>query len=123
MKPHLFLIAAALLASGCGSKQLYSWGDYDGLLYRQYKDASKAEEMRTTLEEHVLDLEQERQKVPPGLYAELGTLHLQAGDREKAKTYYERELATWPESASLMKAMTGTLASRDARRPAMGSTK
>jgi hypothetical protein len=112
-------IAAALLAaavlSGCAARnQLYDWGGYDALLYQQYKDTTKATEMRTRLEAHVAQLEMNRQKVPPGMFAELGTLYLQANDRAKSIEYYRREQAAWPESASMMNAMIATLARRDA---------
>jgi len=50
-------------------------------------------------------MEAGRQKVAPGLYAELGTLYLQAGESAKAKSYYTKERDAWPESRGLMTAM------------------
>jgi len=107
-------MATVLLLSGCASRgnRLYDWGGYDDLLYQQYKDPSKAPEMRAKLEAHVATLESSKQRVPPGVYAELGTLHLQANDRAKAIDFYHREQDAWPESAGLMKAMIASLERR-----------
>lgn len=99
----LVIFAAAL--SGCASQSLYQWGGYEGMLYQGYKDATKMEALRVGLESHIAELEQSGQKVAPGLYAELGTLYLQAGDGDKALTFYGREREAWPESRGLMEAM------------------
>ena len=111
------LLAVALL-SGCAHRgQLYDWGGYDNLLYQQYKDPTKTAEMRSRLEAHVAQLEKSEQKVPPGMYAEMGTLYLQADDRPKAIDFYQREEAAWPESRQLMQSMIETLKRRDAAGP------
>lgn len=111
----LLAMTAAVFLSGCANRnQLYSWGGYDGMLYQQYKDPTKAVEMRTQLEVHVTQLEKNMQKVPPGIYAEIGTLYLQTNDRKKSIDYYQREAVAWPESAGMMKAMIATLSRRDA---------
>jgi hypothetical protein len=102
-------IAATLLLTGCAHNRLYSWGDYDDMLYRQYKDPAQALDMRTKLEAHIAQLEQNRQKVPPGLYAEIGTLYLQSNDKVKAVAYYKKEHEIWPESRGLMTAMISTI--------------
>lgn len=108
-------LAAVLLLSGCANRgnRLYDWGGYDNLLYQHYKDASKAPEVRASLEAHITGLEANKQKVPPGVYAELGTLYLQANERTKAIDFYHREQDAWPESAGLMKAMIASLERRD----------
>lgn len=110
-------MAAVLLLSGCAANRLYDWGNYDALLYKQYKDASQSVEARKQMEAHITLLETNKQKVPPGLYAEVGTFYLQANDSAKALAYYERERATWPESAPMMKAMIATLERRAAAKP------
>lgn len=114
-----FLIAAAcgLIASGCATQPpLYQWGGYDELLYQSYKAPEKAAAMRLSLEAHVGQLEQSNQKVPPGLYAELGSLHLQTGDQAKAVAYYGKERDLWPESKGLMDAMIRSVERRQAAR-------
>lgn len=99
-----FLLAAAMLVgSGCATRQtLYQWGGYDAMLYQSYKNADGALEFRQKLETHLQWLEQTQKKVAPGLYAELGTLYLQAGDKPKAVAFYTKERDTWPESRGLM---------------------
>lgn len=95
-----------LLISGCASKHtLYQWGDYDVLLYQSYKNPEKSEAFRQGLELHLMKMEQSQQKAAPGLYAELGTLYLQGGNRVKAVSFYTKERDAWPESRALMDAL------------------
>ncbi|UUZ72198.1 DUF4810 domain-containing protein [Polaromonas sp. P1(28)-8] len=84
---------------------MYQWGGYDQALYSGYKDPTKMESMRVKLEAHIAAMEQSKQKVAPGLYAELGTLYLQAGSPDKAVGLYAQERDAWPEGRSLMTAM------------------
>ena len=102
-------IVATLALAGCANNRIYAWGGYDELLYRQYKDPAQALDMRIKLEAHVAQLEQSRQKVPPGLYAEIGTLYLQTNDKVTAAAYYKKEHEVWPESRALMTAMISSI--------------
>jgi hypothetical protein len=100
------LAACALVLSGCATnKGLYDWGGYDAMLYGSYKDPTTVAANMQKLEAHIHGLELGKQKVPPGLYADLGTLELQAGDKEKAQANFRKEREVWPESASLMDAL------------------
>jgi hypothetical protein len=114
MKPmfRTMLAAAALLAvTGCASQQgMYDWGGYSGLLYQNYKKPDTVAANLVKLQEHVSVMEQRRATVAPGLYADLGTLYLQAGDRDRALDNYRKERAAWPESAGLMDSMIKNLA-------------
>ena len=110
----LFLLAPiALVLSGCAAPTLYKWGDYDQGLYTSYKDASKTEALLTQLETHISSMEKSKQKIAPGLYAELGTLYLQSGSTAKAMAFYSQERDTWPESKFLMTAMIENLERRE----------
>ena len=84
------------------------------MLYASYKDPTKAEDMRVYLTSQISEAERRNQKVPPGLYAELGTLYLQVGDNDKALGLYAKERNTWPESRGMMDAMIKTLERRQA---------
>jgi len=95
----------ALALSGCASKGLYDWGGYSAALYNSYKDPATVTDGVQQLQTHIGKLEQGRQKVPPGLYADLGMLQLQAGDKEHAQANFRKERALWPESAGLMDAL------------------
>jgi hypothetical protein len=106
---------ALLTLSGCATtKQAYDWGEYDQLLYETYKEPTRAEALRLELETHIAALEAGNGKVPPGLYAELGTLYLEAGDSDGAIAMYEKERAAWPESRGLMTALIVNLQRRKA---------
>ncbi|MEO5661630.1 MAG: DUF4810 domain-containing protein [Polaromonas sp.] len=98
----LFVVVAL---TGCAAPSLYQWGGYDQALYAGYKDPTKMEELRLKLEGHVAEMEKSKQKVAPGLYAELGTLYLQAGSTDKAIGFYSQERNAWPESKGLMTTM------------------
>jgi hypothetical protein len=100
------MLFAAIAVSGCAAKGgLYNWGGYDGMLYGSYKDPTTVGANMQKLESHIQKLEQAKQKVPPGLYADLGTMQLQAGDKDKARANFLRERESWPESAALMDAL------------------
>lgn len=99
------MLSSLALLTGCASKSLYQWAGYEEQLYASYKDPTKVEVMRNRLEAHIQQARQSGIKVAPGLYAELGTLYLQAGQRRQAMSYYEQERQNWPESKQLMTAL------------------
>lgn len=115
MKPMFrsMLAAGAVLAlTGCAQQGLYDWGGYSGLMYQNYKKPETVAANLATLQAHVTTLEGRKTKVAPGLYADLGTLYLQAGDQNRAVENYRKERAAWPESAGLMDAMIKNLANK-----------
>lgn len=115
----IFVMLVTLVLSGCASQQsLYDWGGYSGMLYETYKKPDTTAANLQKLQEHVIRLEKGNAKVAPGLYADLGTLYLQAGDRNRAVENYRKERAAWPESMGLMDAMIKNLSSSKAAREA-----
>lgn len=103
MRVHsIFLLALLTVLSACAVPNKYNWNDYDKGLYDAYKDPSQIKALQQKLQATVDLLELQKQMVAPGMYAELGTLYLQEGLSEKAKTYYLKERDTWPESRTLM---------------------
>jgi len=107
-------VALALSVVGCAtSNNLYRWGGYEDNLYAAYKDPTRAEALRLKLEAHIQETEKAGLKVAPGLYAELGTLYMQAGSQRKAIDYYTLERKAWPESNQLMTAMIQNLERRE----------
>lgn len=84
------LISAAL--SGCSSsKGLYEWGDYEESLYDFTKKSDKLEDYREALLEAIED-GGAKNRVAPGLNAELGYLFLLDGNLATARQYF---LVTW----------------------------
>lgn len=112
MKIFLLLVCGLLL-TGCATRNsMYQWGGYDAMLFQSYKNPEKAVEFRQGLELHITKMEQSQQKTAPGLYAELGTLYLQAGDSTKAVAMYTKERDAWPESKGLMDTLINNVAKR-----------
>ncbi|WP_396441294.1 DUF4810 domain-containing protein [Limnohabitans sp.] len=107
-------LTALTLLTGCAAPGLYQWSGYDQALYSGYKDVTKMEALRTKLEVHVSEMEKSKAKVAPGLYAELGTLYLQAGASQKAIDFYTKERNAWPESQVLMTSLIQNLERRQA---------
>lgn len=108
MRTVLALLLAVLFASGCATRR-YDWDNYDSRLYHYYKDPSTADDFRVSMEKHFQVLESHNLRPAPGLYAELGTLYLEKGDRQTAEVYYKKERDAWPESRYLMDAMLSQL--------------
>ncbi len=107
---RLILIVTCVAGiTACAPPKMYNWGNYEQGLYNSYKDPNQTEALRLSLEEQVVTVEASGQKMPPGIYAELGTLYLQAGSGDKAKIYYEKEKIAWPESATLMTALIANM--------------
>jgi hypothetical protein len=102
------MLAVTLLLSACVQRK-YDWNNYDTNLYRYYKDPTSAEKFRVGMEAHLKELEARKQRPAPGLYAELGTLYLERGDRTTAAAYYAKERDAWPESRYLMETMLQSL--------------
>lgn len=110
----LLIALASLFLTGCANR-LYQWGDYgsyDSKLYQLYKSPEKELEVRQGLALHISKMEASKQKVAPGLYAELGTLHFQSGDANKAVELYIKERDAWPESRVLMDALISNVTKR-----------
>jgi hypothetical protein len=108
----LLSLLFAFSITGCANQSLYQWGSYDSMLYQSYKSPEKIVEFRQGLEVHIAKMEQSKQKVAPGLYAELGTLYLQAGDSKKAVDLYGKEREIWPESRGLMDSLIENIGKR-----------
>lgn len=110
MKFRLFsvLLISTLALGGCNSTQsLYHWGGYEEQVYRMYAKPEKA-----TPAQQVEVLEKDMQiakanglSVPPGFYAHLGYQHYQMGDTNRARSYFELEKQTFPESTTYVNLM------------------
>ena len=108
----LSLLLLLGLLSGCTSRSLYEWGDYDQWLYENYKNPKNDEELYVDLTALITRYEKrgkpEIKPLAPGLYAEFGFLLMRRGENARAIEYYNKEKALWPESAAFMDSMIQT---------------
>lgn len=112
---RLFLLGTVIaVLAGC-SHGRYDWGGYNSYLYDYYENPQAAESFRVALENHIQRLDSMGKVPPPGLYAELGTLYLEAGDTATAISYYQKEQAAWPESRHLMASLIANLSKQTSR--------
>ena len=107
MKAKLTIIAlTALLAAGCANtvKPMYDYADYSESFYAMKRDtgAESEAEWKSSLEEIITSAETKQLRVPPGVFANLGYLHLKANDEPKAISYFEMEMKTYPEATVFM---------------------
>lgn len=95
-----------ILLGACAHKQKphYEWGSYEVLVYGQYAKPSSATPMIQiqTLESEIENTKSKGNLIPPGLYAHLGFLNYQIGNKTKAKEYFAQEKSNYPESGVLM---------------------
>ena len=101
MKRVVWLLALLVVAAGCAQPTLYSWGQYEELIYRSYAaPGTVAPEMQIErLEADYQRARAENKPVPPGFHAHLGFLYFQLGKLDQAKQELETEKAQFPESA------------------------
>ena len=109
IKKTLSALAIVLLLQACASHSTYDWGNYEKGLYNYYHKPDKRADAIFALSEHLDRLEQNDQRVPPGLYAELGTYWLENGDIDRALLNYQKEYDAWEESRGLMGAIIKNL--------------
>lgn len=114
--PRICLAFALCLAlAGC----LDRGGIYDPLGLRADHISKPVEPsaLREQLEAQIRGLERKRQKVPLGMYANLGIMYYQAKMWDKAVANFRREREEWPEGGDplLDKAISNILAADAAR--------
>jgi hypothetical protein len=105
------LAGLAVLAGGCAAPTIYSWGNYEDLVYVSYSRPDKA-----TPELQVAQMEADYRKarsankpVPPGFHAHLGYLYYRLGKLDQAQQEFQREKALFPESAVFMDRLLANL--------------
>ena len=105
------LTLSAALLGGCVAAPHHAtgfyWGNYSQTLYEYQKTPSPStlEAHRNSLQDIIAKGDTGQGKVPPGVYAELGKLHLDKGEKVEAVKWFQQEMAHYPESAVLMKTL------------------
>jgi hypothetical protein len=105
----LMILAISILTvfiSGCATteKPMYDYGTYSESFYAMKRDTGveTSLEWRTVLENIIIESNAQALRVPPGVYANLGYIHLKANNTKKAIRYFEEEKKTYPESEIFM---------------------
>ena len=106
-------LAALLLLGGCATPQtLYTWGNYEELIYASYSGEGKMPPERQ-VEALELDFQKARaanQRLPPGWHAHLGYLYYELGKQDQARQELQTEKAEFPESAVFTDRLLANLA-------------
>ena len=104
MKRILWLFPCIALFTGCASPTLYTWGNYENLIYASYAAPGKIPpEMQVeTLEHDYQKARAKNKRMPPGWHAHLGSLYYQLGRLDQAQQEFNTEKAEYPESARFM---------------------
>lgn len=86
--------------TGCTAQKKPLLASYSESLYACRKNPTQEmhEKHRQTLEGVVHEAGERHEAVPPGVYAELGYIHLKAGNNEEAKKYFKAESDLYPEA-------------------------
>ncbi|MBZ2170561.1 DUF4810 domain-containing protein [Nitratidesulfovibrio sp. SRB-5] len=101
---QLALLAAAvcILCTGCAKRadSMYCMDNYSSTLYACRKNPAQEQQDKhvKAMEDIVAKSEQRNLRVPPGIFAELGYVHLKAGQMAEARKYFEAENRLYPES-------------------------
>ena len=94
-------LVSTVLLSGCVNHP-YAWNGYGDHLYDLYNHEETDDKYLQALLGAEQQSLQTHRKMAPGLYAEIGTAYLRAGDSAKATSYYQKEADTWPDAKPFM---------------------
>lgn len=103
-------VLGAVLFSGCSqhNRALYNYEDYSDNYYAMKKNMSEESslELQKSIELSIENSQNSRsQRVPPGMYANLGYIYLKSSKPKEAVSYFIKEKSTYPESAYFMDRM------------------
>lgn len=99
------LMISLLSTVGCAQapKPLYHWDGYQRQVYEYLKgDGTTPAEQLTVLQAQVEKARATGAALPPGFRAHVGMVYLQMGRHDEARTMFEAEKASFPESATFM---------------------
>jgi hypothetical protein len=100
------LLGLVILLSGCAATQkpMYEYGDYSESFYALKREAGDetSAKWKSSLESIISESNQKTMRVPPGVYANLGFIHLKANDSDKAIEYFMLEKKIYPEAEVFM---------------------
>lgn len=94
-------LIGTLATAACAPTTLFEWGNYEPALYAYSQNPERRGLYQEALEK-AIERGRARDAVAPGLLAELGYLHMEAGETVEAVRYFQEERSRFPESAVLM---------------------
>ncbi len=97
----LAALTAAIATAACAPTTLFEWGNYEPALYAYSQNPENRGVYQEALE-RAIERGRARNAVAPGLLAELGYLHMEAGETAEALRYFQEERTRFPESSGLM---------------------
>ncbi|WP_343699228.1 DUF4810 domain-containing protein [Caulobacter sp.] len=93
----LAVLSASSVLCACATPARFEWGAYESALYIYAKKPDRRPDYRAALEAAV-EKGRKTDRIAPGLLAELGYLHLEDGDTDKAVSLFEEEMRRFPEA-------------------------
>lgn len=112
MKAKILGIIAigSLTLVGCSnSSGNYYWGNSHKIGYDYVEQSINENEYIEGMLEVEKDAAEAKRLTPPGFNAEIATMYLKQGNKEKASEYYTKEGQAFPESSYLMTAIVENL--------------
>ncbi len=97
---YSFGVLGLMLASCTSTSQLYAWHNYEKTSYDYTKNPNEKTEQKL-LESYQKMINRPtgaRKVVAPGVYAELGYLQMQMGQKDAAVQNFKQEIELYPES-------------------------
>ncbi len=98
----------------CVPKPIYYWGNYETAIHDRMVDHNNIEGVKH-LKETIDKIEEDKLKVPPGLYADYAFMLYRQGKMDSAIAYFDKEKKAFPESNQLMTKMIDKI--RDKNKP------
>ena len=105
MKLVLITLLFTAVLSGCKSTPpMYMYENYSESFYTLKKESGHDGDVqwKASLEGIIEKSNAKAIRVPPGIYANLGYIHLKANNYPKAIEFFEQEKNIYPESAKFM---------------------
>ena len=114
MKTNAWIaILGLVFLPGCATYEaLYSWGPYEESSIVISQSPDKKGEAVENLLVFIQESESNGEALPPGIYAEVGTLMYELGNITRAIEYYKMEYKLWPESRPMLGALSQNLEAR-----------
>ncbi|MDO6712645.1 MULTISPECIES: DUF4810 domain-containing protein [Alteromonadaceae] len=100
-------VLVVFLGACAAPKTIYYWGDYSETAY-DYKHEPSTDSLsqhKAALLDIIENAARKNKKIPPGIYAELAKLELDANNLNGAKQFLKQEEALFPESAIMVRTM------------------